>query len=260
MENWPVYETSALYAIKARNHPQIISSLSILVPRGYSSAEQSPRSTIQPDDLPDSLQKLDISTQEKRQLAADRYSRKGLFTSLLLLYDIIYRQSPRDFINRFTSLTQADATSQGRRRPTDGDVRPFIEADDPHMQYTWNVYQAISQVSSLCFDALCKPVVRLRVTGVKQDGRQSVYRTDPLQRIVLSWAKGRVRQDAWSILQKGYHPQLGMGADWCSRLLLFPSAASSDREEWDGDSATQDMHLWVQAQGGRLEKSKVLPS
>lgn len=256
-----VYETSAQYAIKARNHPQIISSLSVLVPRGYDSVEQSRRRVNESNNLSESLQKLDLNTRESRQSTPGRYPRKGLFTSLLLLYDIIYRQSPRDFINRFSSLTQADVTSQGRRRRPRHNEHPFIDENDPHMQYTWNVYQALLQASSLSFQALSQPVVRLRGTGMTKDDSQIVYRTDPLQRIVLSWANERIRQDAWNILQKGYHPQLGLGVDWCSRLLLFPTAATDgEKEEWKDNSALFDMRGWIHAQGGRIENSKVFPS
>lgn len=94
-----------------------------------------------------------------------------------------------------------------------------------------------------------------------KDDSQIVYRTDPLQRIVLSWANERIRQDAWNILQKGYHPQLGLGVDWCSRLLLFPTAATDgEKEEWKDNSALFDMRGWIHAQGGRIENSKVFPS
>jgi hypothetical protein len=140
-------------------------------------------------------------------------------------------------------------------------MHAFINENDPHMQYTWNVYQAWSHASGLWFHALSQPVVRLRGNGMAKDDSQVVYRTDPLQRIVLSWATERIRRDAWNALQKGYHPQLGLGLEWCSRLLLFPSDASNDeKEEWKDSSAILDMQSWVQAQGGRIENNKVFPS
>lgn len=203
-----------------------------------------------------------MNPREHNQSSPDPYPRKGLFTSLLLLYDIIYRQSPRDFVNRFSSLTQADLSPQGRRRRrVRNDALPFIDANDPHLRYTWNVYQALSQSSSLWFNALCQPVVRLR-TGTGKSDPQVVYRTDPLQRILLSWATDRLRQDAWNILQKGYHPQLGLSIDWCSRLLLFSERTATDgeKEDWGDADILLDMHSWIQAQGGRIENRKVFPS
>lgn len=129
------------------------------------------------------------------------------------------------------------------------------------MQYAWNVYQAWSQASSLRLGALAKPVVRLGARKAGQDDSRVIYRTDPLQRIVLSWAKDKIRLETWNIMQKAYHPQLGLGVDWCAHLLLFPSTKSDSEEEvWKDDSASSDMRSWIQAQGGRIENSKVFPS
>jgi hypothetical protein len=254
-----VYETSAAYAIKARNHPQIISSLSILVPNGYNAAMRSRTSTNRQKSLHENLRQLDL--EDRPAEASKAHPRKGLFASLLLLYDIIYRQSPRDFVNRFSTLTQAAISPQGRRRRRPTKEGPFLDAHDPHMLYTWNVYQALSQSSPLWLNALRQPAVRLRtLTSTTKDERLT-YRTDPLQRIMLSWATDRIRQDTWHVLQKGYHPQLGLGVDWCARLLLFPSAkVPGAKEEWGEDDPYLDMRNWIRAQGGRIENCKVFPS
>jgi hypothetical protein len=254
-----VYETSAAYAIKARNHPQIISSLSILVPNGYNAAMRSRTSTNRQKSLHENLRQLDLEDRPAEENNAR--PRKGLFASLLLLYDIIYRQSPRDFVNRFSTLTQGTITPQGRRRRRPTNEGSFLNANDPHMLYTWNVYQALSQSSPLSLNALRQPVVRLRTVMPTRKNEQMTYRTDPLQRIILSWATDRIRQEAWQVLQKGYHPQLGLGVDWCSRLLLFPSAkVRVEKEEWGEDDKYLDLRNWIRAQGGRIENCKVFPS
>ncbi|GHJ85428.1 hypothetical protein NliqN6_1830 [Naganishia liquefaciens] len=251
-----VYETSAAYAIKARNHPQIISSLSVLVPNGYSTALRSQPATIPPKTLHEGMERLELADQPANR--ANAHSRKGLFTSLLLLYDLVHRQSPRDFVNRFSNLTQASITPQGRRRRST-QTQSFLDASDPNMLYTWNVYQALSQSLPLWLNALRQPIVRLRNAHVTTKQQRSTYHTDALQRIILSWVVDRVRQDAWEILQKGYHPQLGLGVSWCCKLLLFSPVTEIQEtaEEWGEDTQHSDMYRWIRAKGGRIQKCKV---
>lgn len=254
----PVYETSAAYAIKARNHAQIISGLSVLVPNGYNAAMRSRTSTNRQKSLHENLQRLELDDRPTEDNNA--YPRKGLSASLLLLYDIVYRQSPRDFVNRLSTLTQTSISPQGRRRRSNGNSS-FLDASNPHMLYTWNVYQALSQSSPLWLNALRQPVVRLRNVGARSKDEQLTYHTDPLQRIILSWATDRIRQDVWDILQKGYHPQLGLGVEWCCRLLLFSPAAETqgEKEDWGAGDQHLDMRDWIHAKGGRMENCKVFP-
>ncbi|KAJ9125390.1 hypothetical protein QFC22_000350 [Naganishia vaughanmartiniae] len=263
-----VYETSALYAIKARNHPQIISSLSVLVPNAYTVAARSQRTTTDAQAaLSERLQKLDMKDSANEGPKLAQPDRRGLFTSLLLLYDIVYRQSQRDFMTRFFSLTDPEISSQGRRRRRRGEHNSpepvFISAHDPHMRYAWDVQQAISQTSALRFDAVSQPTVRLRRTSNSTSSQQDIYVTDPHQRIILSWATETIRQQVWDIAQKAYHPQLGLGLEWCARLLLFsPETNKRDAgvDDVEGRDSIVDMRQWITSHGGRVENAKVFPT
>lgn len=252
-----VYETSAAYAIKARNHPQIISSLSVLVPNGYDAAQRSRKPRNPPQSLHETLQRLELDDQPSENVKV--YPRKGLYTSLFLMYDLVHRQSRRDFVNRFSTLTQASISPQGRRRRTQ--TNSFLDPSDPHMLYTWNVYQALSQSSSLWLDALRQPLMRLRAVHPTSKEQRSIYHTDALQRIILSWVVDKVREDAWDILQKGYHPQLGLGVSWCCKLLLFPpvSETQETKGEWGEDDQYADMRRWISQKGGKIQNCKVYP-
>ncbi|KAJ9109047.1 hypothetical protein QFC21_000373 [Naganishia friedmannii] len=262
-----VYETSALYAIKARNHPQIISSLSVLVPNAYNVAARSQRTTAEAQPpLSERLQKLDIhDCVNDKPAELEQSDRRGLFISLLLLYDIVYRQSRRDFMTRFFSLTDSNVSSQGRRRHryhiTTDPV--FISARNLHMRYAWDVQQAISQTSALRFNALSKPTVRLRRTSYSTSSEQDTYTTDPHQRMILSWATAEIRQQTWNIAQKAYHPQLGLGLEWCARLLLFTDERQQSNAGANGAEARDslaDMREWLACHGGRVDNAKVFPT
>lgn len=211
------------------------------------------------------MQKLDLGDSANDKTELERSDRRGLFTSLLLLYDIVYRQSQRDFTTRYFSLTDPDISSQGRRRRRHHNKTEsvFINAQDPHMRYAWDVRQAISQTSTLRFNALSQPIVRLRRTSNSVSTEHDIYATDPHQRIILSWATESIRKETWNIVQKAYHPQLGLGLEWCARLLLFWHETSKEGVK-EGEAEQQaylvDTHGWITSHGGRVDSAKVFPT
>ena len=58
------------------------------------------------------------------------------------------------------------------------------------------------------------------------------------ERIVLSWAEGRVRERTWALMQKGY---LDMGLGWAGRLTGLVHG---------------DLDGWVLGRGGQIEGRK----
>lgn len=131
------------------------------------------------------------------------------------------------------------------------------------MRYAWDVQQAISQTSGLRLHALSQPIVRLRRTSHSLSSEPDIYSTDSHQRIILSWATESIRQQTWNIVQKAYHPQLGLGVEWCARLLLFSDAANNSDGGADGGKAGDslaEMREWVTSHGGRVDTAKVFPT
>jgi len=58
------------------------------------------------------------------------------------------------------------------------------------------------------------------------------------ERIVLSWAKDRVRERVWTCTQKAY---LEMGLNWVEQLTGLPD---------------QEVEGWIKSHGGRIEGGK----
>jgi len=153
-----VYEHSSLLAIRSRNHPQLVSSLSVLVSSIYAKHDQA---RLETSSLETKVQDLSLD--------ASTTDRRAFFASLFLIYNIAHRDSSLDFWQNYFSLT--------RRQPSGTSSR--IQASHPDILLSLRAYRAIGRPSPLEY-------YRLLQSDLKME-----------QKIVLGFAFDRMRQRTW---------------------------------------------------------------
>jgi len=167
-----VYEHSSLLAIRSRNHPQLVSSLSVLVSSIYAKHDQARLETSSLETKVQDLS-LDESTTDRR----------AFFASLFLIYNIAHRDSSLDFWQNYFSLT--------RRQPSGTSSR--IQASHPDILLSLRAYRAIGRPSPLEY-------YRLLQSDLKME-----------QKIVLGFAFDRMRQRTWEMMRTGWSQGMGVG-------------------------------------------------
>jgi hypothetical protein len=231
-----VYELSSVLSIRAENHPQLISSLSVLVPGIYLKA-----ATSKPGDenLEAQVQALSIASKAKPQRNESTENR-AYYTSLLLIYHIAHRDSPVDFWTDYFKLTRPSGKKPNRRSP-------FVQADHPDIRLALEVYRAITQPSPLTY-------YRILRSDLKPD-----------QKVGIGFALPKMRERTWGMMRSGW--AMGMKVDFAGDLLGYEVVPSADvcevEDEWDdhlkngstGRSRPDDL---IKSLGGRIDGSKVL--
>ncbi|ORX35285.1 hypothetical protein BD324DRAFT_652422 [Kockovaella imperatae] len=239
-----VFETSARISILARDGPQLISSLSGLIPGLYTTLDETKgkrRADDQPSTLENRLAGLKIG---QRTSAATNAGSSDIisdsrvqFASVLLLYHLAHSNSYRTYHSTLISLTHP--TQHRLRRPfhdlepevdairsrTSGNspTRPFVSMK--HLHFAASAARVLSEDS---FD----PV---RYFALLSDSE-----TSPYERAVLSWAEERVRDKAWTVMRRAY---LECRVDWVGR--------------WVGKMEERDVHDWLVSQNMAVVNGRV---
>jgi hypothetical protein len=223
-------------SIRAENHPQLISSLSVLVPGIYLKSTAAKPAD---ENLETQVKALSIASKAKpsRIQSADN---RAYYTSLLLIYHIAHRDSPVDFWTDYFKLTRPSGKKPDRRSP-------FVQADHPDIRLALEVYRAITQPSPLTY-------YRILRSDLKPD-----------QKVVIGYALPKMRERTWGMMRSGW--AMGMTVDFAGDLLGYEVVPSADvcevEDEWDdhlkngstGRSRPDDL---IKSLGGRIDGSKVL--
>lgn len=219
-----VFETSARIAILARNHAQLLSSLSGLVPglynavnpkgKGPATAQTHTKGVI--DTLTNGLASV---TQDNGASYTDS---RAEFVSILLLYHLVQSQSPETFHSTLVDLTSPPRRAFGITDPSTVD---FLPRDKLCFAMAASRALRAESFDSLLYFSLLKP---------------DSSRSSPYQRAVLSWAKDRVREKAWSVLSKAY---IDCETTWAAR--------------WIGYGNDKEIQDWVDQHQRRIEGGQV---
>ncbi|WWC68517.1 uncharacterized protein I206_102446 [Kwoniella pini CBS 10737] len=203
-----VFESSAQFSILANNKPQLISSLSGLIPGLYQTmADRKGKNKAQNIDMIQGVENLTIRENENR---------KNEFTSLYLLYQLtilgekefwsIYfqlTQSPRKYLKR-----PFDHTSTSYSQDSQNEVeKPFITTEEINLSVL--IARSISFHS---FDPIrCFKLVKQATT---------------YERVILSWGEDKIRERAWEVMRKAY---MSNGIKWAERFL---GVKEDEMDEW----------------------------
>lgn len=221
-----VFESSARLALLAQNMPQLLSSLSGLVPGLYQAVEAERTSGKGKErDLDEALSTLRI--EEDGKGATDN---RALFCSLLLLYHLVYADSRQTFQALLLELTRPP--SRRRLRQPFSEPPSMAATPDPP-PFIDRFCLSFATVAARALDPeTFDPLLFVRLTGDLS--------ASPYERQLLDLAQSRVRERAWAILAKAY---LSTDLEWAGRLL--------------GMTATEVEHLaWekgIAVAGGRLK-------
>jgi hypothetical protein len=231
-----VYELSSVLSIRAENHPQLISSLSVLVPGIYLKAATSKPAD---ENLEAQVQALSIASKAKPPRMESNDNR-AYYTSLLLIYQIAHRDSPVDFWTDYFKLTRPSGKKPNHQPP-------FVTADHPNLRLALDVYRAIIQPSPLTY-------YRILRSDLKPD-----------QKVVIGFALPKMRERTWGMMRSGW--AMGMKVDFAGSLLGYEIALSADaskvEDEWDdhlknGSTGRPRADDLITSLGGRLDSNKVL--
>jgi hypothetical protein len=204
-----VFESSARIAILAKHIPQLNSSLSGLVPGLYHAVDdRKGKSKATPvDDLVGNMVDLSVHKEDNR----------AQFASILLLLQLV--QSESSTSNFHSTLLQLTSPTPSRLYPQFTSHSPSTRQDHPLLSLS-SLSHAI-QVSRALSVERFNPI---RYFQLLNDDSVSSY-----ERIVLGWARDRVRDRAWEVMKKAY---MSMKLDWAVQWMS---------EEGEG---------WVEKRGG----------
>ena len=241
-----MFEASVRISILARDPPQLVSSLSGLVPGLYTAVDSSKgkgKATDPADELGANLATLQLNDSSKSAhgISGPRVEgdRRIGFASILLLYHLAHGDSYRTFFSTLMSIT--NPTAAKLRRPFDDLHQASDIPDQPRAPTTspdapiafckrrdlWYALRASRALAEETFNPLL-------YFALVSDPKASVY-----ERAVLSWAAERVQKRAWGIMRKAY---LECRLDWVGR--------------WVGEDENE-AGSWVEAEGGRVIDGKV---
>jgi hypothetical protein len=239
-----VFESSACLSLLARNHAQLLSSLSGLVPGLYQAYDE-----LQPERYPSSKGKskdddpqrgTDVDTLVDGVSGLRLGDRRAHFASMLLLYHLAHTGSTATFHSVLQDLTAP--TTQRLQRPFDDVInippsapvssgssvssgsppRAFLRRED--LWYPIRAAQALAQ----------ETFSPIRFFRLVRDQRASPY-----ERAMLSWATDRVRERAWVVMRRAY---IEVGMEWAGGSLGLERAAVGP---------------WVEQRGGRVDVGKI---
>jgi hypothetical protein len=231
-----VYELSSVLSIRAENHPQLISSLSVLVPGIYLKSTASKPAD---ENLESQVKALSIASKAKPP-KTESTDNRAYYTSLLLIYHIAHRDSPVDFWTDYFKLTRPSGKKPSRRSP-------FVQAEHPDIRLALDVYRAIIQPSPLAY-------YRILRSDLKAD-----------QKVGIGFALPKMRERTWGMMRSGW--AMGMKVDFAGSLLGYEIALSADaskvEDEWDdhlknGSTGRPRADDLITSLGGRIDGNKVL--
>lgn len=182
------YETSALLALRIGNHPQLVSSLGVLVPGLYMAHDAS-------SGISGALGALSFD-QPKR-------SRRPLFAALLLLYRLAYQDSPTAFWKSWMELS-------GSR------VRAAISAQTKHGALCLLAHRALVRPDPLLYHSLVRALASTEIDQPNSDGLHVDDRRH--LRRVLSLASDRMQVNTHRMITIAYG-RSGTSEAWRSELM-----------------------------------------
>ena len=193
-----VFESSARLAILAKHTSQLMSSLGGLVPGLYHAVDDTGKSKGKAkataiDDLVGSLSDLAVE---------DCHDNRAQFASILLLLQLVRSESSSTSAFHST-LLQLTSPPPTRLHPK-FDSTPTTRQTRSLLPLT-SLSFALEASRALSFERF-DPI---KYFILLEDERGSSY-----ERIVLSWAEGRVRDRAWEVMKRAY---ISMGLDWACR-------------------------------------------
>jgi hypothetical protein len=182
--NTPVFESSARLSVLTSNSAQLLSSLSGLVPGLYTAVDKG-KSKAPPRALEDRIQTLELE---------DRKDCRIEMVSLLLLFHLCHTDSHSAYFSTLVELTQ----------PTTRILRtPFRAAPPQRAPSTPEPFAQVAQVDLAIRTAryLAEETFNPLAYFVLLDDDSTV---GAYERVVISWAKDKVRERAWGIMAKAY--------------------------------------------------------
>jgi hypothetical protein len=205
-----VFESSARIAVLAKHIPQLNSSLSGLVPGLYHAVQdRKGKSKATPvDDLVGNMADLSVHTEDHRVQSA----------SILLLLQLV--QSEPSTSNFHYTLLQLTSPPPTRLYSKFTSHPPSTRQDHPLLSLSSLSY-AVQASQALSIERF----LPMRYFQLLNDDAVSSY-----ERLVLSWARERVRDRSWEVMKKAY---MSMTLDWAVQWM---------NEEGEG---------WVEQRGGK---------
>ncbi|WVQ64989.1 uncharacterized protein L199_003159 [Kwoniella botswanensis] len=240
-----VFQSSARFSILANNRPQLISSLSGLVPglhnaldeqKGQREVDHTSRSKFHAQsgaDLTQQLKDLNIHQEEKKE-------RRKEFVILFLLYQLVII-GENEFWSNYQQLTQPlekkrlrrhfddisntsttnDSQIQDQSKRNNTTESPFISPSS--ITLAVNIARTISPDR---FD----PIRYFQITNT---------RTTEYEKVILSWGEDKIRQRAWEELRKAY---MTCSIGWAGKFLGLDEG---------------EVERWVDERGGKVEGGMV---
>ncbi|WVW80273.1 hypothetical protein I302_102251 [Kwoniella bestiolae CBS 10118] len=228
-----VFESSAQFSILANNRPQLISSLSGLVPGLYSALDvrQEEGGQGKSKDIPRSPAEIQAESLERRMnhlsLKNSHEERRRDFVVLYLLYQLVVI-GENEFWSTYWNLTNPPRKKRLR-----------IAFDDitlNHADQNEEIPSYISFISPSSINlatSLAKAITSTSFNPIRYF--QLSRSATEYERVILSWGGDNVRERAWTVLRKGY---MSCSVQWAGKFL------GMDEGEIEG---------WVEERGGRVE-------
>lgn len=199
-------EQSTQTALLAHNTPQIISSLSGLIPGLYTAVDNLPSipNTDTLDGLTGKLSNLQLESRPRT--ASDN---RDLYISLLLLYHLCSSNSPTMYYSTLIDLTRPRAPNLRRPfadltniPPTSHTTpKPFLHPLSECLRLPRRLHHILSGDR---FDPISFWRI-LREKGISESERE-----------IISWASEKVRERAWEVMRRAY---LEVRVDWAGEWL-----------------------------------------
>lgn len=238
-----MFESSARLAILAKHMPQLLSSLSGLVPglyravdqdrKGKAKASTAIRETSNMISLMVGLA-LDAPSQPTSSRIADS---RAEFARLLLLFHLV-QNGQAAFFETYLDLTLSRSISL--RSPL-----ADISTDEQTPQRRSEATRTPADPSFLKAAELYLPLQVARLISLERFSPIGFFallrdrRISPCERAILSWASESVRERAWVVLKKGY---MEVSVEWAGRWLGLM-----------GD----ELREWVEKQGCRIDGDRI---
>lgn len=201
---------STRLAICSGNHPQLTSSLSVLVPGLYQKFDHAAESSTTPDvaGLEEDLRGLAVDDRAVRASGRIGNDNRLYFASLLLLYQIAHQDSKASFWRLYFRLRNAGWIS--------------AHSGNNNVEFALQAYKAIATPSPLVYHAL----LRRDDIGVEQKS-------------IVRMVEDRMRKAIWGTMKAGWSTGIPMGfagrllGSWENEPAVLTKTAE-DGDDWDG--------------------------
>nr|XP_019001813.1 uncharacterized protein I203_05520 [Kwoniella mangroviensis CBS 8507]OCF65274.1 hypothetical protein I203_05520 [Kwoniella mangroviensis CBS 8507] len=240
-----VFESSARFSILANNRPQLISSLSGLVPglykalnNRYDNGKVNPNSesvyhshshSQNGEEVDQQLNNLSICEEEKKK----KDGRKE-FIILFLLYQLVII-GENEFWSNYHQLTQSSRKKK-LNRPFD-DITSNIDDFKNFNQIERN---GTTESPFVAPSSIALAVNIARIISPDQFDPIRYFQlfntqTTEYEKVILSWGEDRIRQRAWEVLKKAY---MACSIEWAVKFLGLNEG---------------EVERWVEERGGKVE-------